>query len=211
MKRAAGPMVRKTPIKRRRTNSSTSIARDVRALKGARDFYSTVVNTTPNLITVTYSGQAYSCLGSLTRGTAGKDSLTGASIKPQGLTIRVLWNRINSTDVCRFIVIQSIRGLAPSAANLLEVTGSINAPISNFNRGYKPQIRVLVDEMFTMTQDDGDARIFKYYVKGKKLLPVDFIPTNTTITTGDIVMYWYSSIITTGPTSRVHSELMFTD
>lgn len=158
----------------------------------------------------TWSGTTTSVVGGITRGDAA-NQFDGNKLMPAGLTIRLSMYQNSASALTRFIVVQVVKGTAPLASELIDTINSANTPLQPYNRGYKPTVKVLFDEIIPVFPTGQSVQVRQIYIKGKRMKPIEFITGTTNISTGDIRMYWYSDIAAAGPNIAFTSELLYAD
>lgn len=202
-RKATGSSTR--PTKKART--STNRARPPRAFKDELKY------TTYSIAAVqqTWTGAVQSLYGNLSRGDAGRNNYDGNMVKPRSITVRLNMVPGGVTDILRVIVVQQIRGPAPTVAQLLDLSGgTAQQPIASYNRPYKRSIKVLADRLYDLSSSFKGEYTDTIYIKGKKLVPLEVLSTAQTIITGDILLYTYAQSAT-GATMSMYSEITYTD
>lgn len=205
MKRSASQaqLVTIQPMKKARRNSAPRPKRFTDELK-----YTVYVSAPTG---VSWSGSTDSLFGNMTRGDSGKNNYDGDSWSPKSVTLRMQMVPQNSTDMLRVIVLQVLKGTAPTAAQLLDTTGSISAPLSSFNRPYKRLVKILADRLYRLSNTEFGNYTDEIYIKSKRLKPVEVLTSAQTVVTGDIRVYYYSQISAAGPTLSYVGEVTYTD
>jgi len=161
---------------------------------------------------INYSGAVYNLTNGITQGTS-EVQYVGVEINPSTLRIRwACYTNGDNTNLLRVIVLQTIGGGTPTAANVLESTANIRAPLSPYDRQYNRTYKVLYDELFSLStagdmQVTGDIR-----VKSPKLRTINFTDNLGTVEDNGIFMVVISDSAAVGdPFFSYHSRLYFKD
>lgn len=201
-RRASTPLVR-TAIKRRRTTPGS------RASAGVDVLY-TVLR--PASIVTTWTGSVTSLFANIARADNGVNSFAGSTIFPKSIKARFQLDSVSNPDSVRIIIFQTTKGATPTAATLLDQVANVATPISSYNRGWKSTGNVLSDKIYVLMGTTAIQRVIDVvYIKGKKLRPVQVVPTTTAITSGDINVYIYSGVTAAGATVLLDIETTYTD
>jgi len=157
----------------------------------------------------------------LARGTDYYGQFSGGRIFPA--SIQTKWS-VNigpgilglgdATNLCRFILFQWDDNTPPTEATLLQGAPFHQSPI---NLNAREICTVFHDETVALTQYAGavigfDNKCGKFYIKGKKMLPVEFVSGATTISKGGLYMFVVTdSAIAPAPNVNYYCRLTFTD
>jgi hypothetical protein len=105
-----------------------------------------------NVHTASTAGDVY-CISELAQGLTSTDRV-GDSIKLQHIEIRgkVTCGSAATTSIIRFIAFRDLDGYgtAPTAAQVLELTGSVSTPLSPYKFNNNTRFSILFDETFTL-------------------------------------------------------------
>lgn len=192
---------------RKKVRTANNAPRAPRAFKDELKY--TVVTSTP--FGVSFAGGSQSLFANLSRGNSGKDNYDGNGLTPKSVTVRLAIKPQSTIDMVRIIVAQQIKGALPSAANLLDTTGSISTPLASFNRPYKRTVKILADRLYAASNSESGIYTDTIYIKGKKLVPLEVLSGAQTTTSGDIAIYYYSQVTAAGPVLDYYTEVTFTD
>lgn len=134
----------------------------------------------------------------------------GSKIQPIGLTIRYKLTAGDTTNFMRVGVFQCSGTTTTSIGNFYETTTATDTQIKAYPAF---AFNTLSDSHHSMVLgSDSNVIAGKIYIKGKRLLPLQFISGGSVITSGQIVMCVLSdSTILPNPTIHVYSSLKYTD
>lgn len=150
----------------------------------------------------------------LVKGTTSSTYI-GQAIQPTHLRVR--WSiEGNSSDVfnlLRVVVLQvKNTGGVPTGANIFQITGSTNSPLSAYDRSYMNTFRVLYDEFYQTDYVDGPAKIAgDIKITSERLKKILFDETGT-LTGGGLYLVMVSDSTAAGhPIGQFYSRLFFKD
>lgn len=95
-------------------------------------------------------GSIFNLTSNLTRGDGAVDQFTGNLLRPSMLRIIGTWSTGQTHNTCRVIVFQWLDASLPTAAGIINVTGSPLAPFSPLLWANVHKIHVLYDEVTTL-------------------------------------------------------------
>lgn len=142
----------------------------------------------------------------------------GQSVKPLNLTVRGLLTGDSSGANCQIRVIifrmKQENGVTPTAADILENTGSANVIFSPKNYTDRFRSNILHDQVYCINQQLSTIASTKYFEKVIKMNGhISFDGTGTTRENGGIYMFIFSNRAPASaePTVSFTSRLTFTD
>lgn len=133
----------------------------------------------------------------------------GDSIKLQNFTFKYQCSRNTSDSIIRVIIFEDKQNKIASVANLLSLTGTINAVTSPKNYDTRYQTRILYDKCHILSSDNTT-------VMASAVLPLNwhtqFNAGTQTVNTGDLKICYISNVSgVPPPTFSYYSRLTFTD
>jgi hypothetical protein len=166
---------------------------------------------------VSNTGTMASLTNSLIRGTDYLNQFEGGRILPEGIQIRYEWTMGSlagvgdGTNVCRVIIFQWMDSIVPTVAGILQTVNPLSAVLLT-NRS---NIIVLHDRLVSLKQyapNGNDAQCVQAYVKGKRMVPMEF-PSGAVIPQkgGLYALFLSDSTVAPAPNLDFYFRVTFTD
>lgn len=140
----------------------------------------------------------------------------GDSIKLQSIEVRarIFQNTSATTTVFRVLLVRDLDGYGtlPTVGNIMDITGSAGAPLSQMNWLNRKRFSVLYDEQGVLSTngDRGDSISFKFAHEGHIL----YLGTTAAAASdgkGSLYLLFISDESTNTPTYAYQSRIVFTD
>lgn len=173
------------PLKRRKVQQRAGPLMRPKASKGDVKY----CDSTGTGVGVDYTGLISSAFTNLTHGDGALNQFNGNSLTVINWTVKyeVTLGAAGSTNMLRVMLFQWDSSAAVTPAGILQTTGSVIAPLSAKNANVYPNIRVLSDKVYTLN-DNNPNEVDTIYISGKKLTPVEFVPTGVSINKGALYL-----------------------
>lgn len=158
------------------------------------------------------TGYVLDLTGGMIRGLSA-NQMVGDSINPTHLRIKWACKVGDATNLLRIIVVQQIGGIVPTLTSLLQSVGTVNAPLSPYNRDNSDTFRVLFDEFYQLaTGADSQYLTGDIKIQSVKLRKISYITASVTPSAGGIYFMAISdSAAAPHPTLQLGSRLYFKD
>lgn len=163
------------------------------------------------------TGLVADLLNNLVRGTSYINNFLGNKIKPVGIQLRYSWRCGDPANVCRIVCFQWLNSTVPTTA---DVFATATGPWSALNFDNIQYLNILHDRIWNINDFFGSPAASRsqfgtektVYIKGKRILPVDFASGSATVNKGGIYMALISdSGSATHPSISYYTRVTFAD
>ena len=170
---------------------------------------------------VTTTGVIDQLTANMTRGNAAIDNFLGLEVLPTSVRVNIALTMGQSaiasgdgTNIMRVLVFQWYDSTLPAISGILQ---DATSPLSMLRWENKENIKVLADRLYALKQtglqqDSHDAISDRIYIKGKKMVPIQFNAAGNAVQKGNIYIIILSdSSVTANPYVVYHSQITYTD
>lgn len=206
----------KTPLKRKRAESTTAVVRREMARQADTlfaDNYSIGTN-------ISTSGVITSMFTDLARGNTGLNSFNGNSLVVKGITVRYAAHTNQAYNSCRCMLIQWLDSGTPVLSGIFQSTATGACVLSPTLVTNHTNIRVLYDKLFQMAPTAGDGTstygqgIFcdKFYIPGSRVQKIRMNSSTAVVQHGNIFLVFVSDdSLISYPVVDWYCRISFTD
>jgi len=225
-------MVKKQPPRKRVKNQKKL----PRALAQTLNYRTTIpeYKVTDNITSnqsVTTTGIIHNCTTNLVRGTGALNNFIGNNVTPVGLQVRyqivsgesssIIPVGPDTNNMTRVVVFQWLSDTVPAISDIFQSTAGL-APISPWKQENLDKLNILSDRNYATwlvsyqynslsTTISGNAYTDSVYIKGKKLLPIQFSQAATPNQNNIYVVFIADSTAVPHPTCSCMTRITYTD
>jgi len=164
--------------------------------------------------TLTWAGTLTNLTASMATGVLSYQRI-GNKIMPKSMQVRFRVDSLGTgPNVVRFILLQWFNSTTPTGDDILEVTGTSEAPLSSSQNENKRNMKILHDELISCNpQISAIANVScgKVYVAGNRLRAITYLEGSSTVLKGAVYALFITDVTASGPTHQISSQLTYAD